>query len=75
MYLSDMQTANARRVQQHYRRRQRGVAVFTVEANEQLLSEELVIAGFLDARDIDDRKAISRALQEAVGVMIARGGR
>jgi hypothetical protein len=70
-----MTTATALRVQKHYRRRQQGRCVLSVEVDEAALVEELIVSQFLLPSDADSRTAVAKALERAVALMIERGGR
>ena len=75
MYPATMQSAVARRVQRHYKRRQLGLAVFSIEVDAAALAEEPIVSGFLRPGAVDDRGAVAQALQAAVTTMIERGSR
>ena len=55
--------------QRRHRARQRdGKIVIMVEADEVALTEQLVVAGFLPAADMDNRAAVKAALERVIAI-------
>jgi hypothetical protein len=58
----------AQRQRRHRERTRAGLIVLQIEADEVALTEQLVIAGFLAPQDVEDRDAITAALERVVAL-------
>ena len=72
-----LQSPEARRSALRYRRRKAGRCILAVEVDETLLADALIANGFLSFTAADDRAAITKALERAIGFWItaAEGNR
>jgi hypothetical protein len=67
------QSSSAIRVQRFRKRQRSGCALFSIEANEAALIDKLIDAGILHPADADDHKAVEKALERAVLILIEKG--
>ena len=63
--------SGASRQRQLRKRRRAGLAIFQIEANAFELADALVVAGWLEQWDADDRAAIEAALVRAIRHLVA----
>jgi hypothetical protein len=68
-----MRTLNAIRVQRHYRRQLAGRTVLPIEVDEAALVHELISSGLLSQSEADNKIAVTKALERAVGIIIEKG--
>ena len=63
-----MASSAAARQRRRRERERRGLVVLTIEVDEVALAEQLICAGFLAPAEVDNREAITAALERVVSL-------